>query len=174
MNKIYPVLITIRLGTGLKSDWSLRVALEDAGYKIQNDHHHYSVPVLLGFRPKTEEVVVNLVSVSPKELGVKVEKVDGDRIYGLICKRAVEAGLILCPTEVGVQFCLQLENSAVTRREYVIGMKPFRTLDGFSRIFRIDLRKGRREIHSDDYRGRGNDYCPHYCKHYLFINPQAS
>jgi hypothetical protein len=99
---------------------------------------------------------------------------DSDKIYGKVCKCAVEKGLQLCPPEVGPQFCLQLERGAVTRTEYVVGMKPIRTLDGFSRVFTVELRRGQRQLNSYDCYGYG-DYLPHdNKKRYLFINPRTS
>jgi len=90
---------TIKLGTK-KSVKAIRQAIADTGCYISG----WANDILgqFAFTAATKETEVELVVVSVAELGFKDEAK-----YSVICKRAQQLGLALCPAEVGPQLRLQ-------------------------------------------------------------------
>lgn len=127
----FKTLMTIKLGTGLKTADDFRKALVAGGYLISdwaNDVIGIGKPA---FTAATEETEVELVVVSVTELGFKdgVKRAD-------IYKRAQELGLDLCPAEVGVQLRLQYKDQPKDKWLH-IAMEPIPDSGGRLTVFDV-------------------------------------
>ncbi len=129
--RVWQVLQTIKLGTGLKTTNTFRESIKNAGYEMDDlgDDILGKDAFIENISP--EEMEVDLVVATPGELGFGYETT-----YPKIYARAVELGLDLCPAEVGPQLRLQYPNQP--RPEYLnIAMKPIVGSDERLRIFRV-------------------------------------
>jgi hypothetical protein len=120
----------VKLGTGVKDADGFRQSLKDNGVKISkwaNDLLGKSV-----FSVATQEIEIDLVVVTVKELGFKNGAMLKD-IYDAAKKR----GFQLCPNEVGPHLRLQYKDQ--TKNEWlIIGMEPITDSGGVLNVFRID------------------------------------
>ena len=126
--KEFPIWKTINIGTYSNVE-DLKQALLGAGFKIGD----WASDVLKSpkFTLVEKEKKVNLVRITPKELGFRdgAHRVD-------IYKRVLEFGLELCPLEVGPQLRLQYIDQP--RLESLqIGMEPQVDSEGYESEFRV-------------------------------------
>lgn len=124
----FPIWKTISIGTHARID-ELKDAILSSGFRIgdwAND--------VLGepnFTVASEEKKIDLVRITPKDLGFK-EGAYREDIYN----RALELGLKLCPLEVGPQLRLQYIDQP--RLESLqIGMEPQVDSEGHRSEFRV-------------------------------------
>ena len=127
----FKVFKTIKLGTGIKDADGYRRAIEDKNMRIDE-----SANDILGnptFSVATKEIELDLVVVTPDELGLK----NRDRFkLKDIYARAKEKGLQLCPNQVGPE--LRLRYTDQPKYEWlVIGMEPIVGLDGSLELFSV-------------------------------------
>jgi len=126
--KEFPIWKTINIGT-YSSVEDLKQAILNAGFKIGD----WAEDVLnnSSFTLATEKKEVNLVKITPKELGFNNGALRED-----IYKKAIDAELELCPLEVGPQLRLQYKDQP--RLESLqIGMEPQKDSDGHESEFRV-------------------------------------
>lgn len=98
---IFPILMTVKLGTGLKSADDFRQAMKNAGMKIDG-YANYMLNNRFAFRVADQPTELNIVAPTVAELGFK-----NSARYADICQRGLELGYGLCPRELGPQVCLQ-------------------------------------------------------------------
>lgn len=123
----FPILMTVKLGTGLKSADDFRQALKKAGMKLDD-----WVSDLLNhpaFKTADQPIELSIVAPTVAELGFK----DGAR-YADICQRGLELGYGLCPPELGPQLRLQYKNQP-KGEVLLLVMKAIRGSIGFLDIF---------------------------------------
>ncbi|PWB39006.1 MAG: hypothetical protein C3F02_01195 [Parcubacteria group bacterium] len=99
----FPILMTVKLGTGLKTADNFRQAIK----KAKMDIGSWASDLLNqdAFRVAGQPTEVSIIAPTVAELGFK----DGAR-YADICQRGVEMGYELCPSELGPQLRLQYQN----------------------------------------------------------------
>lgn len=124
----------IALGTGLEDAVDFRHALKVNGHKVAS----WAKAALdeSAFTAATEQVVVELVSVSVLGLGFQ-----HGTPYERICDRGRELGLELCPAEVGPQLRLQYKDQP--KGEWLrIAMKAIAIPGGSLTIFSVRNQDG--------------------------------
>lgn len=139
----WPTWKTIKLGTGIKDANGFRQAIKDAGMCIGRGTND-----IIGkpeFVVATEEIEVDLVKVTPYELGFKKHPQ-----LGHIYDRVKELGLELCPPEVGPQLRLQLRDQFMNQWVY-IGMEPIPDSEGCPELFYVGHSAGVRRSNPDGY-----------------------
>lgn len=126
--------ITIQLGNYPTTD-ALRKALIDNGHRASDGS--ISVIKLMPFRP--EQMVINLVICRVKDLVPNWVEVRRPELF----EKALEAGLRLCPAEVGPQLCLQYPNQP-DKESVIIAMEPVVNYQGIPMLFCVssDFRFG--------------------------------
>jgi len=123
----FKTLMTVKLGTGLKTADEFRSAFEKDGRRISD----WASDILSKITVATKETELELVIASVAELGFK----KGAK-YSDICDRIKELGYDLCPAEVGPQFRLQYENQP--NGEWLrVAMDPIKDSDGGLRVFHV-------------------------------------
>lgn len=143
--------MTVKLGTGLKTSREFRKALRANGCEISK----WASYLLCKTGTCHNELEVELVKVTPKELGLKCDVFGtGDDVvrYNDICAKAQFSGLWLCPAEVGPQ--LWLQHADVMRGEWVtIGMEPISSAPYGNKLHVFDLSEGLKTavVHDDLY-----------------------
>jgi hypothetical protein len=127
INPAWPAWKTIQLQLGTyKSNETLRQALVDAGFKINDEVH-----ILNQVEMASEPTKVDLVVVSIAELGFP----NGASI-AQIYEKALSLGLELCPAEVGPQFRLQYPDQP--NGEWIlVAMEPILDSFGNHDVFRV-------------------------------------
>ena len=124
----FPIFRTITLGT-YRSVKDLRKALEDGGYCVSS----WASDILgqRAFRLAKKETEVNLVKTTVRDLGFP----EG-ATYEDICNKAKEAGLNLCPAEVGS--ALRYQYADQPRDEWLtVAMETIADADGGPRLFHV-------------------------------------
>ena len=123
----FKTLMTVKLGTGLKTADEFRHAFEKDGRRISD----WASDILNKITVATKETELELVITSVAELGFKkVAK------YSDICDRIKELGYDLCPAEVGPQLRLQYKNQP--NGEWLrVAMEPIEDSDGDLRVFHV-------------------------------------
>ncbi|MBU1032503.1 hypothetical protein KJ937_01050 [Patescibacteria group bacterium] len=122
----FPTLMTLEIGTHTPEE--LVRALEESEYKMDLGVDKYILDKT--FRVSTEKRTIELVVVTPEELGM----FDWERIaFEDVCKQAKKKGLELCPHDVGplarLKYSDQLmpgEDLVRGKTALVIAMKPVR------------------------------------------------
>ncbi len=120
-------VMTIKLGTGLKTADYFRKALKDSG-----NHIDIGGDDILGkFTVSNTEIEVDLVNLSVAKLGFKEGTTRSD-----IYNRALELDFKLCPPEVGPQ--LRLQYADQPEGEWLrIAMEPIKGSGGSLRVFGV-------------------------------------
>lgn len=110
---------TLKLGVGPKDATSFKEALRQGGWKL-SEHAEQMIDGC-GFKVSSEEMEVDLVNVSIKELGFE-GYAEVEHAY----QRADDLGLGICPFDVGLQLALQ-HNDQLEGLDFMIGMEPLHT-----------------------------------------------
>jgi hypothetical protein len=117
---------TIKLGTGLRTADDFREAVAKTGRKLGT--RAYEVLSHPSFRTSNAEVEVDLVKVTPMELGLPQTGLYGVPLREETDRRAIMQGLQLCPTEVAPQLRIQGDDEDYCM--VVTEKLPFKTDDG--------------------------------------------
>lgn len=100
ITSVFPILMTVKLGNGLRSTYDFRQALRKA--IINLDDIASDLLNQPAFKTADQPIELSIVAPTVAELGFK------DRArYTDICQRGLDLGYGLCPPELGPQVCLQ-------------------------------------------------------------------
>lgn len=113
---------TIKLGTNLKTSGDFYAALKQRRVRVSK-RGNTIFRRKRAFTVSTEEISVDLASVSVEDLGFQEWAP-----YRDVIAKAMSLGLWLCPAEVGPQ--LRLQYTDQLRYNYIVGMEPIITSDG--------------------------------------------
>lgn len=120
----------IELGTGIKDGPEFQKAIEGQRMEV---YKPYASDILESpdFKVAGERGNYDLVEVSVRSLGF-----DKNTRYDVICARALELGLELCPAEVGPQLRLQYKDQPLG--EYlIVAMNAINDSGGSPRVFNV-------------------------------------
>ncbi len=129
---------TIKIGNGPLTGVGLLSRLVRGGCSLEED-----VGLVLGspnFVVSSVAQTIDLVRVSVEQLGFAKRTT-----YAAICKRALEFGLELCPSDVGLQLLLQYETQPINDY-FFVASKMITCADGHSRIFGLNREKDGRQV----------------------------
>lgn len=130
-NTKFPVWKTVKTGT-----FDSIVELEEALFfgKCLKNNFAKSMIKSSDFNLNEEESEINLILLSPKELGFNYPV-----SYKEICEVGLAQGLKLCPVETGPQLCLQY-NNLTKNTDLIIATKPvFIPITKEPCIFHVEL-----------------------------------
>lgn len=117
MNTELKVWKTIKLGVGPRSGEEFIMHLRAHGYHVDySSEKYYRAPDFVWVPIETD---VDLIRVTSRELGIEKHRYT----FPELCKKALDQGLELCPSEVGPQLRLQLGYQKLYDGFYV-AMKP--------------------------------------------------
>lgn len=169
VNPVTPRIITIKLGTGLRSADDFRQAIVQAGMKFSESCDIISKPEFeRSVIPQETEVDLAVLSLS--ELGFE----SGETLEE-IYRKAKELGLELCPAEVGPQLRLQYKNQP--RNEKLnIAMDPIGSWTGCTQVFMVGCvwngpEKDKQYLTQQDSKGGPGNYWD-LTDEFVFIRPR--
>jgi hypothetical protein len=127
---MFPIQMTVKLGTGLKSADDFRRALKSSGMNLGE----WASDLLdqSAFKISGKPIEVDLVTLTVAELGF-----ESGVCYSDVCKRGVELGHDLCQPEHGTQLRLQYKDQPKGEVLY-LAMEAIRNSNGSLDTFAVE------------------------------------